>query len=334
MSMSQMQVFNEYIMPATIETLAQMVEKFNSASGGAISLTTGGFTGDFLQRSFFESIHNANRRVKRYATNDTVSPTDLNQLKDSGVKIAGGFGPIRYEPSQFTWLNKPTSEGIEVASRNFAEALLADQLNTAIAALVAAISNQAAATNDVSASAGITYRAINAAHGKFGDASGQIVAQIMRGSTYHKLIDQNLTNTARLFTAGNVRVVDILGDVVVVTDAPALYEEDYVEYDEGPPEVTAIDAEKVLSLGSQAAIVYDSSDVISNIQTTNGKERIETTLQVDYTFGLSLNGYTWNESAGGKSPGDDEIATGTNWTKVATSIKHTAGVITIGDASK
>ena len=51
MSLTQMQVFNEYIMPATIETLAVMVEKFNAASNGAIRLTTEGFDGDFYQES-------------------------------------------------------------------------------------------------------------------------------------------------------------------------------------------------------------------------------------------------------------------------------------------
>ncbi len=325
MALDHMQVFNEYIMPATIETLDQMVQKFNAASGGTIALTTDGFTGDFLQRSFFESIHNSIRRVDRYATNDDADVTDLTQIKESGVKVAGGFGPIRFEPSQLTWLEKPTAEGVEVASRNFAEALLQDQLNTAIAALVAAISNQADATNDVTGtSAPVTYQAINSAHAKFGDASGAIAAEIMTGSMFHKLIGQNLTNSQRLFTAGNVRVVDILGDLVVVTDAPALFEADYD---------TDLDADKVLSLTPQAAVVYDGSDVISNIQTTNGKQRIETTMQVDYTFGLSLSGYTWNESAGGKSPTDEKIATGTNWVKTATSIKHTAGVITIGKAN-
>jgi len=142
MSLSQMQVFNEYIMPATIETLGQMVDKFNQSSGGAISLTTDGFTGDFMQRSFFQSIHASVRRVDRYAPNTVAPVTDLSQIKESGVKVAGGFGPIRFEPSQLTWLQKPTAEGIEVASRNFAEALMADQLNTAIAGLVAALSNQ------------------------------------------------------------------------------------------------------------------------------------------------------------------------------------------------
>lgn len=322
MSLSQMQVFNDFIMPATIETLGQMVEKFNGASNGAIRLTTEGFTGDFLQESFFAAIHSAQRRVDRYAAQAAASATDLTQLKHSTVKVAGGFGPIRYEPGQMTWLQKPTVQGIEVASKNFAEALMKDQLNTAIAALVAAISNQAAATNDVSATAGINYVTMNGAHAKFGDRSGELVAQIMTGAVYHKLIGANLTNTPQLFQAQGVRVVDILGKAVIVTDAPGLYLA-------GTP-----NKDFVLSLAPDAAIVSDGSDLISNIETSNGQTRIETTMQVDYTFGLGLKGYTWDEANGGKSPTDAELATGSNWDKVATDIKHTAGVITIGDAAK
>ena len=322
MSLSQMKVFNEYVMPATIETLAQMVEKFNAASGGAIRLTTTGFDGDFYQESFFAAVHSAQRRVDRYASQASATATDLTQLQLNGVKVAGGFGPIRFEPSQLTWLQKPTSEGIEVASRNFAEALMADQLNTAIAALVAAISNQGAATTvDVSATGAVTYGTMNSANALFGDNSSSIVANVMNGDSYHKLIAQNLTNGAQLFVAQNVQVVDILGRPVVVTDAPALYAA-------GTP-----NKNKVLGLADSAAIVYDGGDVISNIETNNGQTRIETTMQVDYTFGLALKGYTWDITNGGKSPTDAELATGSNWDKVATSIKHTAGVIAIGDAA-
>lgn len=319
--LSNMQVFNQYVMPATIETLAQMIDKFNAASRGSIRLTTTGFTGDFLQASFFAAIHSAQRRVDRYAAQGTPAATNLSQLKESGVKIAGGFGPIVYEPGQLTWLQKPTAEGIAVISKNFAEALLADQLNTSVAALVAAIANQSTATNDVSATAGITYAAMNDAHAKFGDMSANLIASVMNGTTFHKIIGQNLTNTAKLFVAGNVQVIDILGRAIVVTDAPALFAA-------GTPNKL-----KVLSLADSAAIVYDGGDVITNVQTTNGKDRIETSFQTDYTFGLALKGYTWDETNGGKSPIDSEISTGSNWDKVATSIKNTAGVITIGDAS-
>lgn len=323
MSLSQMQVFNQYIMPATIETLGQMVDKFNGASAGAIRLTTQGFTGDFMQESFFAAIHSAQRRVNRYGANSAATPTDLTQLKISAVKVAGGFGPIRYEPSQMTWLQKPTAEGIEVASRNFAEAMLRDQLNTAIAALVAAINNQAAATvNDVSVTNGISYAALNGAHAKFGDRSGEIVANVMNGGAYHKLIGQNLVNSTQLFTAQGVTVVDILGKAVIVTDAPSLFLA-------GTP-----NKQFVLGLASGAATVFDGGDVVSNIETVNGKERIETTMQVDYTFGVSLKGYTWDEANGGKSPSNAALATGANWDKVATDIKQTAGVLAIGDEAK
>jgi hypothetical protein len=321
MSLSQMQVFNQYVQPAVIETLAQMVEKFNAASRGAIVLTTTGFTGDFLQQSFWAAVHSAQRRVDRYAAQGAASATDLTALKMSAVKIAGGFGPIRFEPSQMTWLSKPTAEGIEVISRNLSEALMRDQLNSAIIALRAAIANQATATNDVSASAGMTYSAINDGHAKFGDASGNIIANVMTGAVYHKLIGLNLSNAQQLFQAGNVTVVDMLGKAIVVTDAPGLYVA-------GAPNKS-----HVLGLVAGAATVFDAGDLITNIETSNGQTRIETTMQADYSFGLALKGYTWDEANGGKSPTDAEIATATNWDKVATDIKNTAGVVTIANAA-
>lgn len=319
MSLSQMQVFNQYIMPATIESLAQMVEKFNAASNGAFRLTTEGFDGDFFQESFFASVHSAQRRVDRYASNTSASATDLTQNLANAVKVAGGFGPIRFEPSQLTWLQKPTAEGIEVASRNFAQAMLKDQLNTAIAALVAATRNQTGVW--FSAGAAVSQGAINSGHALFGDASSRIVADVMTGSVFHKLLGQNITNANNLFVAGDVTVVDILGRAIVVTDAPALaFNEGGVNYD------------AILGLADSAAIVYDAGDIVSNIETVNGKLRIETTMQVDYSFGLRLKGYSWDATNGGKSPTDAELATGSNWDKSVTSIKDTAGVVVLGTA--
>lgn len=322
MSLSQMEVFNKYFMPATIETLAQMVDKFNAASNGSIVLTTEGFEGDFVMTSFFKNLSNARRRVDRYGTNNAVTPIDLSQDKFVAVKIAGGFGPVRYEPSQMTWLNKPTAEGVEVASRAFAELLLQDQLNTVIAALVAAIGNQGAvATVDVSATKKVDYLTVNESHALFGDHSSQIVAQVMDGIQYHNFIALNLANAQTLFQAGNVRVVDILGRPSVVTDAPSLF-----------TAAAGEDAAKrrVLSLTTGAALVRDPRNLVSNVETSNGKERIETTLQIDYDFTVGLKGYAWDMANGGKSPTDSEIATGSNWDLVVSSIKHSAGVMAEG----
>ncbi|MEX5363486.1 major capsid protein [Pseudomonas guariconensis] len=322
MALSNMKVFNEYLKRTTIETLAQDVEKFNASSAGAIRLTTQGIDGDFLQESFWAGLHGAQRRVDRYAANGAQASTPLAQKQYDSVKIAGGFGPILWEPSQLSWIQKNPEEALEVISRNLSEAIMADQLNTAISALAAAIGNQPTATNDVSATAGVTYVAINNAHAMFGDASQRLVAQVMTGAMYHKLVGQNLANAERLFQFSGVQVVDILGKAVIITDAPALYEA-------GTPS-----KQKVLSLADGAAVVMDGSDLITNIETSNGKERIETTMQADYTFGLGLKGYTWDTANGGKSPTNAELSTGTNWDLVANSIKASAGVLTIGDATK
>lgn len=322
MALSDMKVFNEYLKNTTVETIAQMVEKFNAASNGAIRLTPQGIDGDFLQESLWAGLHSAQRRVDRYATNNAQSATALAQVQANSVKVAGGFGPILWEPSQLSWIQKNPAEALEVISRNLSEAIMADQLNTAIAALVAAISNVAGATNDVSATAGVTYGAINGAHAKFGDASGLLVAQVMTGEVFHKLVGQNLANAQQLFNSQSVNIVDILGRPVIVTDAPALYET-------GTPA-----KQKVLSLADSAAIVHDGSDVVTSVQTSNGKERIETTFQADYSFGLGLKGYAWDIANGGKSPTNAELATGSNWDLFVNSVKSSAGVITIGDASK
>ncbi|MHA3884576.1 major capsid protein [Stutzerimonas degradans] len=327
MSLSDMKVFNEYLKNTTIETIAQMVEKFNAASAGAIRLTPQGIDGDFLQESLWAGLHSAQRRVDRYAANGAQSATALAQVQANSVKVAGGFGPILWEPSQLSWIQKNPAEALEVISRNLSEAIMADQLNTAIAALVAAISNVAGATNDVSATAGVTYGAINGAHAKFGDASGLLVAQVMTGEVFHKLVGQNLANASQLFNSQSVNIVDILGRPVIVTDAPALYSAAVAD-----PVAPA--KQKVLSLADSAAIVHDGSDVVTSVQTSNGKERIETTFQADYSFGLGLKGYAWDIANGGKSPTNAELATGSNWDMFVNSVKSSAGVITIGDASK
>lgn len=121
MSLSDMKVFNQHLKTATIETLAQDVAKFNAASAGAIRLTTQGIDGDFLQESFWAGLHGAQRRVGRYGANEEQAATPLAQKQHDAVKIAGGFGPILWEPAQMSWIQKSPEEALEVISRNLSE---------------------------------------------------------------------------------------------------------------------------------------------------------------------------------------------------------------------
>jgi hypothetical protein len=320
MALTNMKVFNRTLQSVTIETLAQMVNKFNEASAGAIVLTSQGFGGDFLYTNQFSSLASARRRVDRYATNADVAATRLAEMQNTGVKVAGGFGPVEFEPGQLSWVEQDPAKAIAVISQSLAEAMLQDQLNTAIAALVAAIEAGTTNTTHDTATGPIAYTDLNLAHAKFGDHSGLIVADVVHSATYHGLIGLNLANAQNLFESNGVTIVDILGKRMVVTDAPALLESG-----------TGADI-KALGLAANAATVYEGSDLITNTETVNGKERIVTTFQADYTFGLALKGYTWDVGNGGKSPTDVELATGSNWDKTAASWKHTAGVLVLANA--
>jgi hypothetical protein len=320
MALANMQVYNNEIVGTTIELLGQMTDKFNQASGGAIVLSTDGFRGDFDKESFFNQIASAQRRVDRYAANGAQGATNLTQGEVVGVKVGGGFGPVLFEPSQLSWLQRDPGAAIMAISEGFADALIADQLNTAVGAAVAAIENQAALVNDVSGTGGISQIALNGSHAKFGDSSSMLITDVMSGSVYHRLVGEAISNSNRLFESTNVQVIDILGKLVVVSDIPALYEA-------GTP-----NKDKVLSLTNRGIVVDNTSDIISNLDTTNGKQRIETTWQADYTFGLKLKGFSWDVQNGGASPTDAELFTGTNWDKAVTEDKHLAGTLAIGSA--
>tara|TARA_R110000850_G_scaffold239537_1_gene364325 strand:- start:314 stop:1282 length:969 start_codon:yes stop_codon:yes gene_type:complete len=320
MALANMQVYDTEIYTTTIELLGQKLEAFNAASGGAIVLNTNAWRGNYTKESFFQSLAGAQRRVDRNAANGAQGATDLAQGEFIGVKIAGGFGPITFEPAQMTWLMESPAAAIMAISEGFSDALLADQLNTVVGCAVAAVENIAALVNDVSASAGLTQQALNAGHFKFGDMQGMLVADVMHSSGNEKLIDNALANGEQLFVSSNVTVVSILGKVMVVSDIPALYVA-------GTPNKT-----KVLSIVAGGAIVENSSDIITNMDTTNGKQRIETTWQADYTFSVKLKGYAWDVTNGGPSPEDAELFTGTNWDIAVASTKHSLGTLTVADA--
>lgn len=320
MALANMQVYDSEIYTTTIELLGQKLEAFNQASGGAVVLNTNAWRGNYTKESFFQTLAGAQRRVDRNAVNAAQASTDLAQGEFVGVKVAGGFGPVTFEPSQMSWLMESPEAAIMAISEGFADALLADQLNTAVGAAVAAVENVPALVNDVSATAGLSQTALNGGHFKFGDANGMIVADIMHSSGNQSLIDKALANGEQLFVSSNVTVVSILGKILVVSDIPALYVA-------GLPNKT-----KVLSVVAGGIIVDNAGDIITNMETSNGKGRIETTWQADYTFGLKLKGYSWDVANGGASPADAALFTGTNWDIAVSDNKHSLGTLTVADA--
>lgn len=309
-----LQVFNEHTRTVMTETIDQDVQKFNEASGGALVLLNKPFDGDFSIESAFKSIAGLVRRRNAYGSG-AVTAKRLQEMLNVAVKVAAGTAPVEFEPQQYQWtLRNPELAAIKIGEQ-LAKARLADMLNAGIASAVAAIGGNADMKLDASAAA-IDFKALNKGAAKMGDRSGSLKAWIVHSTTMHVLYENALTNAERLFAYDGVNVVrDPFGRVFVITDAPAL--------------VDAGGKYHSLGLVEGGVVVNDNDDFNAVLVNNTGSENILASYQAEWTFGVAVKGYAWDMADGGKSPNDTALATPTNWDKVASSNKDTAGVLVV-----
>ena len=74
-------------------------------------------------------------------------------------------------------------------------------------------------------------------------------------------------------------------------------------------------------------MIDDNGDFDQNIETTNGNENIQRTIQSEWTYNTGVKGFTWDKANGGASPNTAALATSDNWNRVATSHKNLGGVV-------
>lgn len=317
-NLSNLVVFNQYVKGSMTETLQQQVELFNGATRGALTLTTKPNDGDYSEMSYWAAISNLVRRRNPYATG-AVTPVELAQLRDISVKVAAGTPPVNIPPAQMRWILKDPAEQGVVYGQQLAIAMLADEVNSAIAALRAAIVQNGTTTYYDGKANNLSWLALNSGQAKFGDKASRLVCTIAHSKTVFDIWTGNLTNAQMLFRFGDVAVIsDPWGRPIVMTDAPDLVKTDGIS--------AGVPSYFTLMLVPGAASVMDNGDFDQNVTTLNGDENILRTIQSEWSFNLGLKGYQWDKTNGGHAPTSAAISTGTNWDKIATSIKDTAGV--------
>jgi len=314
MSLTDMQVFEQYAYREATEKVAQNVQLFNESTRGAITLSGGDNDGDYSTSTFWKEIPGLIRRRNSYGSGN-LSAVSMTQDGHTGVKVAGGTPPIAIEPQQLTWIQKNPEEAGVVYGEQLGVGIAQDYINSAISGLVAGISANAGVVHDGTAAAANRAALVRGA-GRFGDRANSLVAWVMHSDAMTNIYLENIANAERLFEIENISVMnDGFGRILIVTDSPALITS-------GSP-----DTYHTLGLAQGAAMVESNGDLFTNVETSNGTENIQRTMQSEYTFNLKLKGYSWDKVSGGASPTAAAIATGANWDKVVTDNKNTAGVL-------
>lgn len=315
MALSDLKVFTDWTYLTITEVLRQQVQLFNAASQGTIILREEPFTGDYKEAAYWQKLTGIVRRRDPYVTT-SVSTIELAHLTDRMVKIAAGTPEIRIDPSQFSWIQRSPEEAGVVIGRQLAVETLADMLNVAISAGVAALKNVSDVYLDATTEK-MDISVFNDGQALFGDHYQDIRAWIMHSKPLFDLFGNTIANSNSLFLFETINVrQDGFGRVFVITDSASL-----INATPSP------DQYYTLGLVPQAVMVERQNDFDDTMVEATGSENIKRTYQAEWSYGLGLKGFAWDSTNGGKAPNDAEIATAGNWDKIATSHKDLAGVV-------
>ena len=269
--------------------------------------------GDYSDIALYSRISGLIRRRDAYGTG-AVTAKQLAMLQQTSVKVAAGTPPIDITPHYWQWIMRDPAEAGIMLGKQLAEDTLGDMLAVAIKGYLAALTNVGATVvSDGTAGTMTLQKMVNGA-ALFGDRAQEIMCWVMHSKPLFDVYGSALTNGQQLFVFGNVKVAsDGFGRPLIITDQPDLV------YD--------TNKYHTLGLANGAALIEQNPDYVENTQTVNGDENITRSWQAQWSYNVGLKGFAWDKTAGGHSPSNAALATGTNWDRFATETKDLAGVI-------
>lgn len=320
-TLTQMKVYEDSFFGGMYETLQQNVDGFNAASNGAITLRTQLSLGRFQEESFFQLP--AGLIADRDPTNvSDAGVVGLGQGEFVRPKVNKRIGPIENTFDSFKKIGTSVETMAFVAGGQTAPAIQAAYLNSGLAGLVG--SYKAASLADLTFNAtGESTATMTPSHlikgmSKFGDQSQRIALWVMHSKVYFDLMNQQVTDKLLEVSAGVLYGGSpaTFGKPVFVTDAPALYD--------AGASTSGDEAFYTFGLVQGAIDVMESEERSMIIEPVTGKQNLIMRMQGEFAYNVGVKGLTWNTAT--SNPTDAQLATGTNWSLAASSIKSAAGV--------
>jgi hypothetical protein len=312
--MADFKIYDEQFYGGQYEYLSQNLNLFNASSNGAFVLESDLVKGQFEREAFLKNL--AASTTRRDPTSvAAVADSKLTMDEFVGVKVNGRFGPFNQSLDAWKKIAEDPEQFSLVMGRVYGQAKLADFVNTAVAASVAAIRGQASLLKTVAAT--VTHGDIVSALALFGDNADKIACFVMHSKQYYDLVGQAITD--KIFGVANVTIyqgtVATLGRPTVVIDAPGLITA-------GAPNTY-----NLLALVPGAVTVKESEKESVISQPVTGVENIGMRIQGEYAMNVSLKGMRWDSTGGGAHPTDAALATAANWIKAVVQDKQLPGVI-------
>lgn len=302
---SDMIIYNDLAQTAYLERLQDVLEVFNASSGGALILRNELIEGDLRKRSFYKIGGTLGHR--NVNSDATVAGIKIGADEAVGVKTPWKYGPYETTEEAFKRRARSPEEFSMLVGQDMADAALDYYIQTAFAALGAAIG--ANANMVATGSFAVDHKKVlTKGMRKFGDRFNRIALFAMDSATYFDLVDDAIDQ--KIYEEAGVVIYGgspgTMGKPVLVSDK--------------------VTEERIFGLQVGAVSVTESQAPGVRSYPVNTQENLAIGYRAEGAFNVDIMGYSWKDTAG-VNPNLAALGTGANWRKHATSDKATAGVL-------
>ena len=316
---SDFKIYQQEFFGGMTEKLQQNAADIAAQSKGSIVIRAHEHRGDYEKESFIKSLSALVSRQDITSTS-TVTDTALTQDDEIRVKVHRKIGPVAQAKKAFKMISEDPQVLSFILGQQQAQAVAEDMLNTGLTAVVAALANTSAVTNDVTAATvtSITHSNLLQTLAKFGDRADRIVAWVMHSTQWFDLGLQSISDQITGVADAVISAFTVKGfnRPFLVTDSASLI-------------VTADspDSYYVLGLADSGLQLLQSETMDIATDEVTGLEQLVMRYQGEYAYTVGIKGFQWDTANGSSNPTSGTIGTGSNWDKVATSNKDLAGVV-------
>lgn len=302
---SDLIIYNDLAQTAYLERLQDVLDIFNTASGGALLLRNENIEGDMRKRAFYKI---GGELAYRNVNSDAAAVAKkIGAGEMIGVKTPWKYGPYQTTEEAFKRRARSPEEFSQLVGEDMADAVLEYYIEAAFASLNAAIKSNASMVT-TAAFATDHKKVLTKGMRKFGDRFARINLFAMDSATYFDLVDDAIDQ--KIYEESGVVIYGgtpgTMGKPVLVSDK--------------------VTANSIYGLQAGAVTVTESQAPGVRSWNINEQENLALGYRGEGTFNVDLLGYSWKE-ASGANPNLASLGTAANWAKYATSNKATAGVL-------
>lgn len=298
-------IYNETVQTAYFERIQDNLAVFNENSRAAIGLNSEMVEGDLKLKSFYKLGGKIGARDVN--SSSTVNGSKIGMDEQVGVKSPWKYGPYETTEEAFKRRAKSPEEFSMLIGEDMGDAVLDGWVDYALAALEGAISSNTdmVVTGDLATDG---KKVLTKGLRTMGDKFGMVAIWVMDSSAYFDIVDQAIDN----------KVYEEAG-VVVYGGTPGTLGKPVLVTDKCP-------ANKIFGLQSGAALITESQAPGVRSYEINTQENLGIGYRGEGTVNVEVMGYSWKTKTN-INPTVATIGTASNWKKVATDNKATAGFI-------